>query len=256
MAFGGFYPLKGYKNKILHVGMAVSLINFALVYNLLGIVKAFQNVYDLVKFSHIVIYLLRGLSYTCKIGNLLLFKKNLLLLDDMLQDPITAQVESEEEEILLKVNLKSSKVLKTAYKIYIILSFSIQALYPFINKSSSKTSSTLWLPFNLEHHYFGVYCFEMLEIAVSSCFNAAADMLTVVLMDTSATQFILLEYRLERIKPIFSEEELVEDTLEKIQNYVDQHNQVYRYIFSSVESYCRYNEGNWSKMTYRFSEVL
>nr|QNH68061.1 odorant receptor 37 [Apriona germarii] len=210
---------------MLHISSAVFFVSFALLYNLLGIVNALQNIYDLKKFSTTVSYLLKGVSYTCKIGNLLIFKKNLLLLDDMQQDPIIAELQSEEEEIVLKKSLKSSKMLKKFYIAYIVLSVSIQAIYPLVNKSGSN----LWYPFNSQDHFFGVHCFEMLEVIISSCFNAAANMLTVTLMDMSATQFILLEHRLQRIEPGLSQGDIMEDILEKIQNYVDHHNYVYSF---------------------------
>lgn len=233
LTFAGLYPLRRYKNKMMHISSAVFFVSFALLYNLLGMVNALQNIQDLKKLSTIVSYFLRGVSYTCKIGNLLIFRKNLLLLDDMQQNPIIAELQSEEEEIVLRKSLESTKIFKKFYKAYVVLLISIQAIYPLVNKSDSN-GSNLWFPFNPQDHFFGVRCFEISEIVISSCINAAANMLSATLMDMSAAQFILLEHRLQLIEPDLSEGDIMEDILEKIQKHVDHHNYVYRYIFLLV----------------------
>lgn len=226
MIFGGLCPTK-HKNKILTYLPSVFLVNFALLHNLLGIICALQNIFHLTTFSTIVLRLLRGLSYTCNMANLLIFRNNLLVLDNMLDNPTLTELDTDKEEQILRYNLKPCRVLKIVYKVYSIVYVFVQALYPLFNNSSSKMNY-LWFPFNPDEHYLGVYCFEIVELLASTCFNAAINLLTVTLMNLCAAQFILLEHRLQRIMSVSPEEGIERNVLQQLQKYVDHHNYVYR----------------------------
>nr|QNH68028.1 odorant receptor 1 [Apriona germarii] len=232
MIFGGFYPIKDKKYKALRILSAVILMTLSSLYNLLGLIFGFQQISNVAVFSELISYLLTGLSFSCKIVNVFYYKNNLLLLDDMLRNPIISELETEEEEMVVKNNLKFGQTLKKFYKIYITSIFAVQFLYPLINNSDHKSLPLqLWFPFNQEEHYYTFYCIETLFIFSPCYFNVILDLLNILLMDMCAAQFELLKHRLKQFGADFTTGEAVEDDkllFEKLKKIITYQNHVYR----------------------------
>lgn len=233
MIFGGFYPIRGKKYKALYTLSAVFFMTIASIYNLLGILHGFQHISNVAVFSELITYLLTGVSFSCKMLNLFYHRKNLLTLDDMLRNPLISELQTEEEESIVKSNLKFGQIMKNAYKIYVATTVSVQFLYPLINNSNHKNFPLLlWFPFKPENHYYAVYCFEALIVFPTCYFNVTVDLLNALFMDLSSAQFELLKHRLKQFGTTFTKEQAVDDdeVFEKLREIIVYQNYVYRFV--------------------------
>lgn len=234
MMFGGYYPAKETKSKILHYLSAVSFMAIVTLYNLLGLIHGFQHVSNVTVFSELIAFLLTGISYTCKIVNVVFHKRNFELLDELLQNPVVTELESEEEELLVKDKLRFGQKLKKVYRVYVATTIITQMLYPLINNAGQKNFPILlWFPFNAEDHYYKIYGLEVLMIISCCFFNVTVDLLTVLFMDLCAVQFELLKHRLMLVgSPLSVEQEIDEElTFQKLRKIIVHQNYVYRYYF-------------------------
>ncbi|XP_018568462.1 odorant receptor 4-like [Anoplophora glabripennis] len=238
MVFGGFYSIEKYK--VLHNLSAILIMTVVSLYNLLGLVHGFQHISNVAVFSQSIAYLLTGISFSCKMINLIMHKNNLLLLDEILQNPIFTELETTEEEVVLKNTLKFGQTLKKTYKLYTSATVTVQVLYPMINNPGHKNFPLLfWFPFNPEDHYYKVYFAEILMIFCICTFNVTVDLLNVLFMDLCAAQFELLKYRLKHFGREFHGGEAVNDrTLyEKLNKIIVHQNLVYRFSKLTEETF-------------------
>nr|AUF73033.1 odorant receptor [Anoplophora chinensis] len=251
LSFLGFYPIKDTrkKYKILHTLSAIFFGFFPVLYNVLGLIYGYQHISNLEEFSELIGYLLTGMSITVKMMNLIWYRKNILELEDMLENPITTKLLSEEEEIVLKSKLKFGQMLKKGFKIFfvIIATLHTHILYLlFKNVDPNSIVLLMWFPFNVEDYLYEVYISEFFIVPMLAFINSTLDMLNVTLMDLCSVQFELLKHRLKRFGRISHEEEgmddaVVYDKLSKIiihQNYVYRFSEIVEETFS-VSVFCQ-----------------
>lgn len=229
----GFYPLTGNEYRNQHAISATFFLNITILYVILASIYAFLNLTDITELSETVTFLMTELAYIGKILNVLFYRKNLILLEDMLQDPILTDLETDEEERIWKRNFAWSRLFTNIFKIKSVTAASVHALYPLFGDSGSKNFMfLLWLPFDPKDYYVAVYFCEMILLVSSTLFDITLDSLNILMMDLCATQFEILKNRLRRISSNFIGDEVIDDRmrLQKLKKYVIHHNYIYRLV--------------------------
>ncbi|XP_023313058.1 odorant receptor 4-like [Anoplophora glabripennis] len=234
LAFIGYYPIKEKMYKTLHTLSAIFFGFFPMMYSVLGIMYGFQHMSNLEEVSELIGYLLTGMSIVVKMMNLIWYKKNILELDDMLQNPILTKLESEEEEILLKNKLKLGQILKKAFKIFIAVTAILHThiLYLLvINIDPNAITLLLWFPFNIDDYLYEVYISEFFLVPSIAVLDAILDILNIIFIDLCYVQFELLKHRLKHFGRTSHEEEAVDDTVvyDKLGKIIIHQNYAYRF---------------------------
>lgn len=173
------------------------------------------------------------LAYIGKILNLFFYRKNLVLLEVMLQNQILTELETKEEENILKRNFKYSRLFTNIFKAKSATAAAVHAVYPLFGNTGSKNFIfLLWFPFDARNYYVPVYFFEMTLLLSSTWFDITMDTLNILMMDLCATQFEILKNRLTRIASSFTGDEAIDNKLrlQKLRKYIIHHNYIYRFV--------------------------
>lgn len=203
----------------------------AITYLILGAIFAAKNISNVGLFSETCAFLLTEIALIAKMFNMLYYKENLLLLEDMLQNPLFTEIEAEEESILRRT-LELSKMIKMFSAVQVSINILFQILYPLVYK---KFFLLMWFPFDPDNHFFKVYCFEMLVDFSGATFDVAIDVLTVIYLDLCAVQFVLLKHRLIQLGSAITGDEVMDDKLrvEKLKKYIVHHSYAYRFVWTN-----------------------
>lgn len=228
----GYYPLAKDKYKVLQRVAAIFFTTVAVTYLVLGCIFAAKNVSDLGLFSETCAFLLTEIALIAKMLNLLYHKKNLILLEDMLKDPLFTEIDAEEENVV-RQNLKLSKMIKIFSIVQVSINIFFQIIYPLVYK---KFFLLMWFPFNENEHFYKVYWFETLVDFSGATFDVTIDILTVLYLDLCAVQFVLLKHRLVRLGSSFAEDEAVDDRLrvKKLRRHIVHHDYTYKLVLYKV----------------------
>lgn len=242
LKIAGFFPIKS-EYKKLHAISAAFFLFITLFYVVLASIHAFLNLADLTELSETITFLMSELAYIGKILNVFFYRKNLMLIEDMLENPILTELETEEEESILKQNFKYSRFFTNILKVISASTVSILAVKPIFGNSASKNLIfPLWLPFDPKNHYVLVYFCEVILLTSSALFNIILDSFNILMMDLCATQFEIFKSRLTRITSSYIRDEVAEEKirLQKLRKYVIYHNYIYRFV-SLINLFDRFN---------------
>ncbi|KAJ8925733.1 hypothetical protein NQ315_009581 [Exocentrus adspersus] len=229
----GFYPSPTSKYKYLKNISGSFLFILTVLYIILALIHAFINLTDVAVLSENVTFLMTVIVYATKVVNLQVYRKNILLLEDLLTNPILTELEMQEEENIVKENLKSARFFTNIYKTMANIAVSVHVVSPLFDFKRTGYKHfifLLWLPFDRNKHYGTVYFFEMVLLLSVTWFCITLDALNILMMNICAIQFEVLKNRLSRISKSFSRDDEVDDRIrmQKLREYIIQQNHVYR----------------------------
>nr|QNH68036.1 odorant receptor 10 [Apriona germarii] len=227
MGLAGYYPLAKDKHITLQRISATFFTFIALSYLILGIIFCIKNLSNLGLLSEACAFLLTEVTLIVKMFNFFYYKRNFLLMEEMLRSPLFTEVDAEEENIL-KENLKTSKIVEILTIIQVLVNISVETLYALFEK---KLFLLMWFPFDPAEHFYAVYFFELIACFSGATLAVTIDVLLVYLLDLCAVQCTLLKHRLIKVGATFTGDEAVDDRvrIEKLEKYTIHHDEIYSF---------------------------
>ncbi|CAG9857887.1 unnamed protein product [Phyllotreta striolata] len=191
----GFYPMKTtpwwfYLSRYYNTTISLVLLSLLVLY------VFFTTGGDLVKLCENLLFFVTELAFVCKLINIVVLKDRLWLLERQLSE-LSQREFTEEEKKLIDRTVQEARKFTHSFRwlCYAVVLF--YALVPLIDQEEGNRKSPLpiWVPFDLQEHYFYAWFFSISALSVGAFTNSNIDILTILYITIGTSQFEVLKRR-------------------------------------------------------------